>query len=433
MQNIRILGLISGAVALAAVACGSGPAAIPAAASPSPAGSSAATATPSSATPTPGAESKSVKGTFVEIDPTGLVEQDLDFEDGLRSARFSLGGWKTDFSYHTVPYDEFLSGGPPRDGIPPLDNPRFDSIDQADGWLAGMEPVISFEINGDQRAYPLQVLIWHEIVNDVVGGVPVAVTFCPLCNSAIVFERTVGGRVLDFGTTGNLRNSDLVMWDRQTESWWQQFTGEAIVGVMAGTRLTFLPAPIVSWQDFMTYQPDGKVLSKDTGFDRRYGQNPYVGYDRVDEPPFLLLGDSDGRLQPKERVAAVTVDGVNAAFPFAVLAEEGAVNYRVNGVDLAVLFKSGTNSALDGARIESSKDIGSTGVFKSELNGQKLTFTATDGSFTDAETGSTWNILGEATNGPLTGERLTKMVHAEHFWFAWGAFKPDTLIYHGVG
>ena len=368
----------------------------------------------------------------MEVEPTGLVEQDPDFEAALRQARFSLIGWKTDFSYHTVPYDDFLSGGPPRDGIRPIDRPQFISIDEADKWLSDLEPVISFEMNGVQRAYPIQILIWHEVVNDVVGGVPVTVTFCPLCNSAIVFERTVGDMVLDFGTSGNLRNSDLVMWDRQTESWWQQFTGEAIVGRLAGIKLNFLAAPIISWQDFKTHQPDGEVLSKNIGLGRRYGENPYVGYDTVDNPPFLFTGDLDGRLQPKERVAAITVDGVDAAFPFSVLAEEGAVNYQVNGVDVAVFFKFGTNSALGGPVISISDDIGSTAVFNAVLDGEKLTFTAEGDVFTDAETGSTWNILGEAIDGPMTGERLTKIVHGDHFWFAWGAFKPDTLIYQGA-
>ncbi|PKB71187.1 MAG: hypothetical protein BZY87_06875 [SAR202 cluster bacterium Io17-Chloro-G6] len=376
----------------------------------------------------------------MNVAPTGLVERDPDYEDELRSGRFSTFGWKTDFSYHSVPYSEFLSGGPPRDGIRPLDHPQFVTTTQADEWLSDPEPVISFELNGVQRAYPLQILIWHEVVNDEVGGVPVTVTFCPLCNSAIVFERTVNGMVLDFGTSGNLRNSDLVMWDRQTESWWQQLTGEALVGVMAGTKLTFLPAPIISWQDFKTQQPEGMVLSndttKDTGsadFARRYGQNPYVGYDRIDNPPFLFDGDLDGRLLPMERVAAISVEGVDAAFPFSTLALEGAVNYQVNGLDVAVFFKSGTASALDSQFIGISRDIGSAAVFNAVLDGQKLTFSADISGFTDEETGSTWNILGEATDGPLTGERLTKIVHGDHFWFAWGAFKPETLIYQGQG
>ena len=448
MPNLRAFGLISGALALAAIACGGDSTSTtntpaPTASAPPTASTADAAATPTQSPTkaptqsTPAPENtvqptpRRAGGSFVEVEPTGLVEPDPDFEDGLRNARFSVRGWRTDWQYHTVPFSDFLSGGPPRDGIPPLDNPSFVDIAQADTWLSPLEPVIAFELNGVQRAYPIQVLMFHEIVNDVVGGVPVTVTFCPLCNSAIVFERTVNGMVLDFGTSGNLRNSDLVMWDRQTESWWQQLTGEALIGVMAGTKLTFLPAPIVSWQDYMTHQPDGLVLSKDTGFSRDYGRNPYVGYDRVDNPPFLFTGDLDGRLQPKERVAAITVDGVDAAFPFSILAEEGAVNYLVNGVDVAVFFKSGTSSALDGASIGSSRDIGSAAVFNAVLEERKLTFSATGNGFTDAETGSTWNILGEAIDGPLAGKRLTKIVHGDHFWFAWGAFKPDTLIYKG--
>ena len=446
MPSLRALGLISAVIALVAIACGSSatpantplpipstePTASPAAPTAQP--TQPSTAAPPESTPTPRIVSPTPtgqSGPFVDVEPTGLVERDPDFEQELTTARFSTAGWRTDFSYHSVPFRDFLSGGPPRDGIRPIDRPAFVAVGQADEWLSDMEPVISFELNGDRRAYPLQILIWHEVVNDEVGGIPVTVTFCPLCNSAIVFERTVNGLVLDFGTTGNLRKSDLVMWDRQTESWWQQLTGEALVGVMAGTKLTFLPAPIVSWRDFATNNPDGLVLSKDTGFGRRYGENPYVGYDRVDNPPFLFDGDLDGRLQPKERVAAVSVDGVDAAFPFSILAQEGAVNYPVNGVDLAVFFKSGTASALDGPVIGFSRDVGSVSVFDAVLDGQRLTFSAAEGGFTDIETGSTWNILGEATDGPLAGERLTKIVHGDHFWFAWAAFKPETLIYQG--
>ena len=451
MPKLRVLGLISGTIALVAIACG-GDSTSPAG-TPSPPVAPTVTAAgptllqdsaPAEATPTPARTiqptTPPTKSSFVEVEPTGLVEQDPDYEENLSSGRFSTRGWKTDFSYHSVPYNEFLSGGPPRDGIQPLDHPQFITTAEADEWLFDLEPVISFELNGVQRAYPLQILIWHEVVNDEVGGVPVTITFCPLCNSAIVFERTVNGLVLDFGTSGNLRNSDLVMWDRQTESWWQQFTGEAIVGVLAGTKLKFLPAPIISWQDFRTHQPDGMVLSRDTyrdtgnaTFGSRYGQNPYVGYDRIDNPPFLFDGDLDGRLLPMERVAAISVDGVDAAFPFSTLAEEGAVNYQVNGVDVAVFFKSGTTSALDGPTIGTSREIGSAAVFNAVLDGKKLTFSLDDNGFTDAETGSTWNILGEATDGPLTGARLDKIVHGDHFWFAWGAFKPDTLIYQGRG
>ena len=300
------------------------------------------------------------------------VAADPDFEEALRRAGISRRGWKTDFSLHTVPYAEIFSGGPPRDGIPPIDVPKFTTNEAASQWLGDQEPVIIFSLNGDVRAYPLQILTWHEIVNDVVGGVPVAVTFCPLCNAALVFDRRLDGVVHDFGTSGKLRNSDLVMWDRQTESWWQQFTGEGIVGELAGKELTSLPSQVISWEDFEAANPEAIVLSRDTGFNRPYGQNPYAGYDRADNPPFLFEGPVDGRLLPKERVAFVTVGDKTAAFPFSILEVERAVNYTVNGSDLAVFFESGTVSALDRSSIEGSRDVGASGVFDAKLGGRKL-------------------------------------------------------------
>ena len=363
----------------------------------------------------------------------GTIEPDPDFESALNSARISPRGWETDFSLHTVPYDEIISGGPPRDGIPPLDNPKFTTPDEASDWLGDQEPVIAFELNGESRAYPLQILTWHEIVNDVVGGVPVSATFCPLCNAAIVFDRRLDGVVHDFGTSGKLRNSDLIMWDRQTETWWQQFTGEGIVGELAGKRLTILPASIVSFADFRSANPDGTVLSVDTGFSRSYGSNPYSGYDRADQPPFLFDGPLDGRLLPKERVATVTLGEVDAAFPFSVLEDEKVVNYTVNGTDLVVFFKTGTKSALDRSSIKDSRDVGATGVFDTRVDGQDLTFRSDANGIFDNETGSSWNILGQAVEGSLKGTKLTPIVHANHFWFAWGVFKPDTLIYQKGG
>ena len=361
-----------------------------------------------------------------------LVEPDPDFEQGLFTARFPKRGWKTDFSLHTVPFSEIFSGGVGRDGIPSIDNPKFTTPELADEWLGELEPVIAFELNEDAKAYPLQILTWHEIVNDEVGGVPVVVTFCPLCNSAIVFERTLDGVVHTFGVSGNLRNSDLIMWDRQTETWWQQITGEGIVGEQAGKRLTFLPAPIISWGAFKDANPDGKVLSRDTGFRRDYGRNPYVGYDRIDTPPFLFRGDLDGRLQPKERVVTVTVGDVDAAFPFSILAKEKVVNYNVGGQDLAVFFKPGTRSVLDLSLMNMSKEIGATGLFDAELDGRKLIFRADGDDFIDNETGSSWNILGEAIKGPSTGKKLTPIAHTNSFWFAVAAFKPDIQIYQGA-
>ena len=260
-----------------------------------------------------------------------------------------------------------------------------------------------------------------------------AITFCPLCNAAIVFDRRLDGVTYDFGTSGKLRNSDLIMWDRQTESWWQQFTGEGIVGELTGKTLTFLPASIISWEDFKAAEPEGRVLSQDTGFNRAYGLNPYAGYDRADSSPFLFDGELDGRLLPMERVTTVTIGDVDAAFPFSTLGKEGAVNYMVNGRDVAVFFKSGTTTALGDVSIRDSRDVGATGVFDPILDGQKLAFRVHGESIVDVETGSVWNILGEAVEGPLAGKKLAPIVHADHFWFSWAAFKPDTKIYMGSG
>src|SRR6266511_3565983 len=214
--------------------------------------------------------------------------------------------FKTDFSKHSIPYSEILSGGPPKDGIPALKDPQFVSVTDADAWLKPLEPVILVQVGEDAKAYPIQILIWHEIANDTVGGEPLVVTFCPLCNTAIAFKRTVNGQVLDFGTTGRLRYSNLIMYDRQTETWWQQATGEAIAGELTGANLRFRPAAIIAWSDFKHAHPDGAVLSRDTGFQRNYGQNPYTGYDDVNNTPFLYHGpQTPGKLSPVARVLTV--------------------------------------------------------------------------------------------------------------------------------
>ena len=364
--------------------------------------------------------------------PVVEVKPDPDYEQALKSAGINTRGWETDFSLHTVPYDSIMSGGPPRDGIPPIDAPTFVTFAEADEWLDPLEPVVSFEHEGDARAYPLQIMTWHEIVNDDVGGIPVVVTFCPLCNSAIVFHRELDGNVYTFGTTGKLRNSDLIMWDRQTETWWQQLTGEGIAGELAGRTLTFLPAAIISWTDFKSIYPDGKVLSKSTGYLRSYGSNPYSGYDRVDQPPFLYDGELDDRLQPKERVLTVEIGETYAAFPFSVLETELVVNHNVAGMDLVAFFKPGARSALDSGIISSGRHIGATGLFLAEINGEKLAFKSDAGRFVDTATGSVWNIRGEAVEGPLKGKALTPLPHTNSFWFAVAAFRPDTEIYRGV-
>jgi hypothetical protein len=273
-------------------------------------------------------------------------------------------GFSTDFSKHSVPFDEFQSGGPPKDGIPAIDEPRFVDVADAD-FLEDREPVIELELNGDARAYPIQILIWHEIANDAVGGVPVTVTFCPLCNTAIVFNRRLDGVTLDFGTTGKLRNSDLVMYDRQTESWWQQFGGEALVGELTGARLEQVPSRITAWADFRRAHGDGKVLSRDTGHDRPYGRNPYAGYDSVDSPPFFPVKNSDDdRLPPKERVVLIERADETVVVPFSVLRERKVVEVEVGGEELTVRWRAGVSSSLDDDSVAGGRDVGSAEVLK---------------------------------------------------------------------
>ena len=265
--------------------------------------------------------------------PTGsesaLIQASPSAEDELR---VRTEGWSTDFGNHVVPLGEFISGGPGKDGIPAVDEPRFLPTDQVD-WLHDVEPVIAFGIGDEWRAYPIQILIWHEIVNDTVAGVPVAITFCPLCHTAIAIDRRLDGRVLDFGTTGNLRHSDLVMYDRQTETWWQQATGIGLVGELAGERLDLLPSQLISWAQFRANHPDGVVLSRETGHPRDYDRNPYPGYDRIDSDPFLLADQTliDGRLSPKVRVLGVIVDEQAAAYPFPFLRDQPVVNDEIAG------------------------------------------------------------------------------------------------------
>ncbi len=342
---------------------------------------------------------------------------------------FNTSEWKTDFAKHSVPLGDIISGGPPKDGIPAIDRPKFDSVADADKWLKPLEPVILYERNREARAYPLQILIWHEIANDTVAGTPVAVTFCPLCNTAIAFDRRLESRVLDFGTTGKLRFSDLVMYDRQTESWWQQITGEAIVGELTGKRLTFLPAQIVSWEMFKNTYPQGKVLNRETGHFRSYGSNPYVGYDNINSSPFLYAGPKDARLPPMERVVTVSLGDEDVAYPFSALEKMRVVNDTVGGRPIVVLYTKGVASALDKSSIPDSRDIGTAAVFERTLEGKVLAFKVSGDRMADAQTGSTWDILGAATGGPLSGKRLTPVVNGHHFWFSWAVFKPKTRIY----
>ncbi len=287
----------------------------------------------------------------------------LGVGDGARSQP-GPGWWlglqwpRTEFSKTSVDFGEIRSGCPWKDCISSIDNPRFEPLDEV--TLPDREPVIGLRIGDDVRAYPLRILIRHEIVNDVVGGVPVVVTFCPLCNTSVVFERTVDGRVLEFGVTGKLRNSDLVMYDRQTESWWQQFLGEAIVGEMTGARLEFLPARIESFAKFRARAPRGKVLVPNNPGARGYGINPYPEYDSSSFP-FLYEGSLPEAIGPLERVVRVGEE----AWSLALVRERKTITKG----DLVIRWEPGQASALDTAVIAEGFDVGNVTVQRKNAGG----------------------------------------------------------------
>jgi hypothetical protein len=220
------------------------------------------------------------------------------------------------------------------------------------------------------------------------------------------------------------------MYDRQTETWWQQATGEAIAGELTGTQLEFYPATIISWEDFQTSYPQGTVLSRKTGYPRDYGRNPYVGYDDVNNPPFLYQGPATpDQLPPVARVLTIDVNGEAVAYPYETLEKVGAVNDTVGDEAVVILWQAGTVSPLDSATTGSGYDVGTAAAFSRQLNGQTLSFTFTKGKIIDEQTNSEWNVLGQAIKGELKGKQLTPVISINHFWFSWAAFKPETRIY----
>lgn len=267
---------------------------------------------------------------------------------------FSTRGWATDFNISSVPFSEILSGGVPKDGIPALDAPVFESIEAARGWLDGVAPVISLEIDGVARAYPLAILTWHEIVNDELAGTPVTVTFCPLCHTALVYDRNLDGTIHDFGVSGNLRFSDMVMYDRQTETWWQQFLGEGLIGELTGARLKMIPSRLESFAEFKARAAgaDAQVLVPARGGLNGH-RNPYVGYDS-NHRPFLYRGPLPEGIPALARVVRVGGE----AWSVALLRRRSVIETG----ELRLTWRAGQNSALDTSHIPNGKDVGTVVV-----------------------------------------------------------------------
>lgn len=374
-----------------------------------------------SPSPQPDSVTESFSSPSVSLTPTLLPEEP---PPARAESEFT-----TDFSKHSVPYSEILSGGPPKDGISPIDTPQFIPVNEAEEWLEDREPIVFVQVGDDARAYPIQILIWHEIVNDVVGNEPLIVSFCPLCNTAIAFKRTFDGEVLDFGTTGRLRYSNLIMYDRQTETWWQQATGDAIAGEYTGAQLEFYPTSMISWADFKDLYADGKVLSRDTGHPRDYGRNPYFGYDDINQTPFLYDGTAPDQLPPMARVLTIDLNTEAVAYPYEILREMNVINDTVGGENVVIFWTEGTASALDTNNIPEGREVGSAVAYSRLLDNKILDFEIKDGKILDTQTGSEWNILGLAISGESQGKQLSPVVSINHFWFSWAAFKPETRVY----
>ena len=283
----------------------------------------------------------------------------------------------TDGVKHSVPLSEITGGGPPKDGIPSIDSPKFISAQDASKQLSDKEPGIALDINGTARFYPFQILVWHEIVNDIIDGQRVLVTYCPLCLSGIVFDPSVNDERVEFGTSGKLWNSNLVMYDRKTDSLWSQILGEAIVGEMTGAQLKVLPSDMTRFGEFKKQHPKGSVLSRDTGATRFYGQDPYGDY-YTTPGTYFPVGKKDDRLGDKDFILGIVINGKAKAYWPEAIKKLGKVEDRFENKTIVAQYE---------------KDIDAVRLFEKKADG--------------------------------TVERINPF---GAFWFSWVAAHPDTEL-----
>jgi hypothetical protein len=301
-----------------------------------------------------------------------------------------------------------------RDAIPPLHAPAYENGSKAK-WLSPDDLVLGYTAGGRAWAYPLRILNFHEIVNDVLAGEPVLISYCPLCYSGIVYSRKLGGQILTFGNTSALYQSDMVMVDYQTGSYWWQVAGEAIVGPLTGRRLSVLPSQISSWGAWLELYPETAVLSRDTGFQRDYSRDPFLDFQEylnTGRFAFPVSGAvRDFRLQPGARVLAVHAGSEVQVYP---LEGDGpaAYNAEVDGEGVVILIRSPGQGA----------------AFSADIEGKRLHFSAAGDQFVDEGTGSTWSEAGEAVGGPLAGAQLNPLPSKTTFWYAIVAAEPDLQL-----
>ena len=314
---------------------------------------------------------------------------------------------------HLIPLDKIKDGGPPKDGIPSIDDPVFAEVPDSQ-FMSDSDTVIGIYINGEARAYPLFILVWHEIVNDTVGGVPVAVTYCPLCYTNQVFERVIDGQEVEFGTSGKLYNSNLLMYDRMTDSYWSQALGLAVKGELTGHELDLVPFDVITWGDWKELYPDTLVLTTDTGHIRSYATDPYGNY--YTEPRIMFpVEHSDDRLHPKEIILGFEEDGVYKAFRQSDAESHVVINDIIGDSSVLVVSLYSENAR----------------AFDRTVDGQILSFEydADSDKIFDTLTNSEWNYEGLAVSGDYAGTQLQRIVYSPGFWFEWVAFHPDTLVF----
>jgi hypothetical protein len=317
----------------------------------------------------------------------------------------------TDGKKHIISLDKIRDGGPPKDGIPSIDTPKFSLLKDSQ-FVSDSDVVIGLHINGETKAYPLLILVWHEIVNDVVGGIPVAITYCPLCYTNQVFERIVDDTFVEFGTSGKLFNSNLVMYDRLTESYWSQALGIAITGELSGDELKTIPFDLITWGDWKRLYPDTHVLTTNTGHVRSYATDPYEKY--YENPTILFpVEHRDDRISPKEIIIGVKENNSFKAYKQEDVESKIIINDKIDDTSLLLV----------------SLFSGNTRIFDRMLDGDVLDFKFENGKILDIATESEWNYDGLAISGELKNSQLLRKSIFPGFWFSWVSFHPDTLIY----
>ena len=321
--------------------------------------------------------------------------------------------------------EEIQWGGVRVDGIPALDNPAMISPAEAD-YLRLDEPVFGISINGDHRAYPLRILDWHEMANDVVGGVPVSLAYCTLCGAGIAFHGAApDGETYTFGSSGFLYRSNKLMYDRQTRTLWNQLTGEPVLGelVSSGIKLELLPVVLTSWEDWLAQHPDTVVLDVNTGYERPYYQGAAYGeYFAGDWTMFPVWQRSD-LLETKDRIYALQVEDIPKAYPLDLLTEEQVVNDTIGMTHIVLVAGRGDVTVYPGL----GQNYSAGGEVRAYLRMDETFSPGPDADTVLDAAGNTWQVIEEALVGP-DGEQLPRVNGHLAYWFGWFAFFPKTML-----